>query len=72
MPNWLKRLILRAGYAVALLLLGAQSFIILLDFTIQTFFFDELGSWIITAALAWLVKKQRDMSADLAAEQEES
>lgn len=70
MPNWLKKLILRAGYAVALFLLGVQSFIILLDFTINTLFFDELGSWLVTLALAWLVKKQRDMSADLAAVQE--
>ena len=70
MPNWLKKLVLRAGYAAALFLLGVQSFIILLDFTINTLFFDELGSWLVTAALAWLVKKQRDMSADLAEEQE--
>ena len=59
------KLVMRAGYALALFLLGVQTFIILLDFTIQTFFFDELGSWIITVMLAWLVKKQRDLSTNL-------
>lgn len=72
MPNWLKRLILRAGYGVALFLLGVQSFIILADFVINTLFFDEVGGWLITAALAWLVKKQRDLSAELAATQKET
>jgi hypothetical protein len=72
MPNWLKRLILRAGYGVALALLGVQSFIILADFFITTFFFDELGGFLVTAALTWIVKKQRDMSADLAATQKEA
>lgn len=55
------RFIIRAGYTLALLLLGAQSFIIILDMFIQTFFFDEVGGWIITAALAWIIKKQRDL-----------
>jgi len=56
-----KKLVMRSGYALALFLLGVQSFIILLDFTINTLFFDELGSWLITLALAWVVKKQRDL-----------
>lgn len=70
MPNWLKRLVLRAGYAVALALLGVQTFIILADFTVNTLFFDEVGGWLITAILAWIIKKQRDLSAELAAVQE--
>lgn len=57
----LKKLVMRSGYALALFLLGAQSFIILLDFTINTLFFDELGGWLITLVLAWIIKKQRDL-----------
>lgn len=56
-----KRLIMRAGYTLALALLGVQSTIILLDFTINTLFFDELGGWLITAALAWIIKMQRNL-----------
>lgn len=56
-----KQLILRAGYALALALLGVQSTIILLDFTVNTLFFDELGGWLITAMLAWIIKTQRNL-----------
>lgn len=70
MPNWMKRLVLRAGYALALALLGVQGFIILADFTINTLFFDELGSFLVTAVLTWIIKTQRNLAADLAAEQE--
>ena len=56
-----RKLVMRSGYALALFLLGTQSFIILLDFTINTLFFDELGSWLVTLVLAWIIKKQRDL-----------
>lgn len=65
MSNRIKRLILRAGYALALALLGVQTFIIIADFMFTTLFFDELGSWLVTVALAWIIKKQRDIQKSM-------
>jgi len=65
MSDRIKRLILRAGYALALALLGVQTFIIIADFFVATLFFDELGSWLVTVALAWIIKKQRDIQKSM-------
>lgn len=51
----------RAIIYLALGLLGLQGFIIFLDMSMETYILDEVLGFLITGALTWLVKKQRDI-----------
>lgn len=57
--------LVKAALLIAGLLLGFNGLIIFADIAIETLFFDELGAFLVSGALLWLIERLRDTNPNL-------